>query len=421
MWQAGAASAMVTFDVDPRLQGAISSARVRFQAADLVRLALAALDDLRRLDEGLYERFVATRAREQEAAVLTGSLRELWDDTFRGLLQLLALCRALGAVAPAEPAAVPEVDFGDLGGSLAEVEGLDLGSSDIGDLLDGLGGLEEAPSAPHREEAEGQRWDKVLASVGSIEYGLRSQYSDAKTRFDAALASGDTNAALGLLDDAQSGTSEGAHALVAAVYVSFVPEVDTATVVPGYLTSLGRALLVRRGIAELTATLGASNVVLQSSDAGGYPMALGLVRASLRAFIAGPVGKAMRPADRWQMVEFDRALATPVMTVARQTTEGLVKYLESLGSINQREVLQVHDRRALDDMREALSSARQLMDLSPRTSKDLVSQALDTASRLRGRAPATDEQIAVIEAAAPRLEVVALLECLEDLLAASGG
>ena len=141
----------------------------------------------------------------------------------------------------------------------------------------------------------------------------------------------------------------------------------------------------------------------------------------MAAFVAGPVGRAMRPADRWQMVEFERALATEPMGVARMTSEGLVKYLESLGSINQREVLQVHDRRVMDDMRETLSSARQLMDLSPRTAKDLVAQALASAAKLRGRHVATDDQITAVEADAPGLEMLALLERLEALLAGASG
>ena len=66
----------------------------------------------------------------------------------------------------------------------------------------------------------------------------------------------------------------------------------------------------------------------------------------------------MRAADRWQMVEFERELAEQALKPARMTSEGLVKYVDSLSSINQREVLQLHDSaRDRRDARGALDRA----------------------------------------------------------------
>src|SRR5690606_9687860 len=96
-----------------------------------------------------------------------------------------------------------------------------------------------------------------------------------------------------------------------------------------------------------------------------------------------------------------RELSEQPAGAARLTSEGLVKYLDSLGSINQREVLLVHDQRTIEAMREALANARQLVDISPRTAVDELDRAYQAAQRLRGRSPTTDQLIVQLERYAP--------------------
>ncbi len=407
--------------VDSRLQKAIATPRIQTQASELVDLALRALDDLKRLDESLYERFVSSRDAPMNPGANVVSLRKLWDTTFSGLLALLAFIRTLEGekqvVAPALDES-PSFDFGDLEGGAPPqgVAELDLGSLDVGNLLEGFGeqGL----------EGDADKWAKVIDTVLSIEYGLRSQQADAKGRMHVALGSNETNQVLGLLDDTCSSASEGVHAVVNAVYETFVPDVNPATVVPGYLTSLGRALLVRRGLAELATTLAPYNEVLQGANTSRHAEALATVRETLKSFVGSVVCRAMRPADRWQMVEFDRDLASQNAAMARLTCEGLVKYLDSLASINQREVLLVHDQRALEQMRESLANARQLVDISPRTAAEMMDRAYQAAQRLRGRHPTTDELVLQLEKIAPTgpepVNSEQFLERLEAVLAASG-
>ena len=404
--------------MDERLQNAIGTARIQHQAGDLVRLALVALDHLRQLDESLYERFVASRAAPTDPEANEAKLRALWDHTFEGLLELLAYCRALESSKPKSEAADAPVSFDwDLegGGAPAPSTELELGANEIGDLLEGIGG--------GVQEGDVERWARVVEKVGSIEYGLRSQYTDAYTRFGVALAASETNQVLGLLDDTQSSTSEGVHALVAAVYGEFVPDVNAATLVPGYHTSLGRALMVRRGLAELQTTLDPFNTLLQAGSRSA-DFALRTIRDTMETFVTSVLCRAMRAADRWQMVEFERELAEQPTAAARQTSEGLVKYLDSLRSINQREVLLIHDQRALEEMRESLASARQLMDLSPKTAHDMVDRAYQAALRLRGRQPDTDQLILQLDgealASANPAAILELLEGLEVVLTACG-
>ncbi len=409
--------------VDARLQKAIATPRIQTQAGELVQLALRALDDLKRLDESLYERFVGSRDAPLDPSANAVSLRKLWATTFSGLSALLELIRSLeGEKLPSATPAIDEgasFDFGDLEGGGAPAvasSDLDLGSLDVGNLLEGFS--EQGP------EGDTEKWARVIDKCLSIEYGLRSQQTDALGRMDVALAANETNQVLGLLDDTCSSASEGVHALVSAVFETFVPDVNPATVVPGYLTSLGRALLVRRGLAELGTNLAQHNAILQSDFTIAHPDALATIRDMLKTFCGSVVCRAMRPADRWQMVEFERDLSSQPSSLARLTSEGLVKYLESLGSINQREVLLVHDQRALEQMRESIANARQLVDISPRTAAEMMDRAYQAAQRLRGRHASTDQLLIQLEAYAPTASQPAdsnkLLERLEAVLAASG-
>jgi len=416
--------------VDARLQRAIQTPRIQNQAWELVSLAQRALDDLRQLDDSLYERFVATRDAPVDQKTAAESLEKLWDTTFSGLRQLLWACRSMvdlqGAnidgESPAKTNGDPvvsddELDFGEMAEPKPKEDDLALGSADLLDFL------EQIDEQEHEDDAK--RWDKVIERVTSIEYGLTSQQNEAKERLKVALSTGEIGHALGVLDDTQSSASEGVHALVTAVYDAFVPDVNPTTVVPGYLTALGRALLVRRGVAELATNLAPFNDQLQAGDPATHEAALAAVRATLRAYVGSVVCRAMRPADRWQMVEFERQLQSEPVSVARLTSEGLVKYLDSLGSINQREVLVMHDRRTLDTMREAVANARQLMDLSPRAAVEMIDRAYQAAQRLKGRSPLTDKLVGDLENHSPHSanpnEAVSFLEGLEGVLAAAGG
>jgi hypothetical protein len=223
-----------------------------------------------------------------------------------------------------------------------------------------------------------------------------------------------------LLDDTASSANEGIHALVAAVYDAFLPEVEAATVVPQYLTSLKRALLVRSGLAALGAKLAPDNDTLQTGPASAHPAALAAIKQTLHAFVGSDVGRAMRAADRWELVQFDRSLEEQTPVAARLTAEGLVKYLESLAAVNQREVLVLHDQRLLGELREALSTARELVDISPRTVHDELHKARQAVGALRGRNPATDRMLDGI--AAPEAADDSVVRArLEELLAAFGG
>ena len=191
-------------------------------------------------------------------------------------------------------------------------------------------------------------------------------------------------------------------------------------------SNIGRALLVRRGLADLAAAIGPRNDVLQAADADGlrHESALTAVRSLMRAFVVSDVWRAMRPADRWQISEFERSLRDQPSGAARLTCEGMAKYLESLSSINQREVLLLHDHRRIRELREALDSARQFRDISRHAFVEMVRKGYSAALELYGRHPVTDPMIQKL-ARTPVDSVTdehlaALFDQLDTILAATG-
>lgn len=413
----------VSSPTDPRLLAAIAAPDIQRRATRLVQAAVEALTDLQRLDETLYARFAASRAEPGLSTESAEALRQLWEDTFRGVRRLLELCQRLleeQHQPPRGAEAAADFDFGDLENAAPSPlpSDLELAADDIGELVDNLGA--------HSEKSEAERWEQLLGKVSSVEYGLRTQQRDGDLRLESALRSGLQGQVLELLDDTQGAVSEGVYALVAAVYQAFVPDAEHATLVPGYLTTLGRALLVRRGLADLAAAIGPRNVMLQAEDRQGlqHESALTAVRGLLAGFVASGVCRAMRPADRWQLSEMERALREQPPGAARLTCEGLAKYLESLASINQREVLLLHDHRMLQELRESISAARQLEHLSRHTFEEMVGKAYHAALELYGRHPATDPLIQRLARNPPDFAEMgnsaAVLASLEALLAAVG-
>ena len=391
-----------------------------------MRLSLLALGALDKVDDSLYDRFVANRASREEPETANASLRTLWNETFRTPLLLLAYCRKLDGRqkkrAPSAPVVLgdePEEEIDELGDletfASAPEDSLEFGADDIGDLVEGLG------MDPKRPELE--RWGEALDKIASIRYGLAGQTDDATERTEVAIGAGHANQVLGLLDEMTSTWNEGIHALVVAVYEAFVPDADHGSVVPAYKTTLRRALMVRRGIAGLLAELAPINDVLQSTERMRHPESLVTLSERLHRFVTSDLCRAMRAADRWELTQFDQRLENEDLGEAKLTAEGLVKYLESLTVVNQREVLVEHDRRVVSAIREALSVGKELADLSPATTYEIIGKACTHAQDLLGRSAGLDamlKRLGSAAASAKPSQNAQLIEWLEEVLSNSG-
>ena len=369
------------------LLSSIRAPKIAEAAAELVRLSQEALADLEGLDESLYHRFKDSDGElgEDTGAVIT--VRALLNGTFKGLRELLAYCRKLRPEVET-PAAGSDADFsfGDLEAAASPAnDDLSLGVGDIGELL---AGIDE-----HKPQSEAQRFAALIDRLSSIEYGLTSQVTELENRVKVSLRDREVAPAVEAIDDTQGSTSQGVFAVLTAVCETFAPGLDSASLAPGHLTMLQRALLVRRGLADLGRALTGPHERLQREEGEAGALALQEVRKALATFLASGAFTMMRPADRWQLTNFDQRLGMQSVAAARMTSEGLSKYLESLSSINHREVLVLHDRRAASELREAKAAAEQLALIEPRLALESAQTALQAALSLYGRSLELDRAI----------------------------
>jgi hypothetical protein len=392
--------------VDGRLTAAIRDPQIAATVSELVQHALLALLDMQRLDESLFERYQVGHGAVKDDAAAALVVQTLSATIFRGLRAFVAVCRKRRPAAT-ESSGSAEFDFGDLeaAASAAATKPSEF-SLDAGDIGDVLSSLDE-----HLHASESERLATVLEKVSSIEYGLSSQLDDLEERL-VKTGSVDAAQALELLDDTQGSASEGVYAALTAVYEAFLPGADPATLAPGYLTTLQRALLVRRGLADLAREVNAQNDVLQADDPTKNKHATALVnlRAVMARFLGSESCKAMRPADRFQVSRFESQLREQLLGPGRLTAEGLARYLESLGSINRREVLVVHDQRMTNELREAVATARQLSLIATRLAVEPARKAVNAALALYGKSPTTDALIASLRNAGPALHREEVLE-----------
>ena len=412
---------------DVRLVQGVRDPAIRTHVAMISGQTLAALTDLSRLDESLYVRFMEGGGNVVDEGAPRVLLTRLATVTFRGLRTLLAY---LARLDPSGPPSVEddggsfEFDVDESGADPAPAQedqgsALDLSDVDIDGALDVIGEGEE------RDETT--RWDELREKLAAIEYGLRTQLGAFDQHFEEAVAGKQIAQALEALDDARSAVGEGLFAVIVVVYQTFAPHVDPSTVAPGYLSSLESALLVRRGVTDLLRAVERDNARVQAANAapGAADEAYARIRTTLRGFLAAPVFRAMRPADRWELTKFERLLGEQTSTEGRLTCEGFAKYLDSLGAVNRREVLQTHDERALKDLRDLLANARALIAMNFGLAADMARQAIALAERLYGRNAINDELLAALRDAAPSLtsesEVEGVLDTLELFLDDTGG
>lgn len=364
---------------------------IRSMVESLMDTALVALRDLSSLDEAIFSRLAGggSRAQSEDPGAL---YPVLFASTFAGVRKLLAYTEhawLLGATPAPEPEG--DLDFelpleeAPAGPGAPRLEAqLALEDFDIDAVLDSI-----QPASPTDEF---ERFSQLRSHVATIDYGLKAQVDAFRAQLDEALRRGHASELMGILDDGRNAASDGIFALVTAVCGTFMPAVEASALLPEYRTQLQRALAVRWNLSHLAAAVAQHNAAIQDLDtppARAEAVYQRLLQTVDR-FCRSPAFRVMRPTDRWEIVNFQRLLAGRTMTQARHTCEGLDKYLESLRSINQREVLIQHDYEVIKEVGELLEAAHSLLAISGAGSVSLVRQALQAAARLHGRNRALD-------------------------------
>jgi hypothetical protein len=183
-----------------------------------------------------------------------------------------------------------------------------------------------------------------------------------------------------------SSLTDGVFALMTSVYSSFLDDVEAEDLIPGHKNTLARALMIRRGLADLRRVVSQKNAVVQDSDSEGQlrDEAFGAILGELGLFIWGEVFRIMRPGDRIEFKKFQKKFEGKSANDARFDCEGLDKYLDSLMAVSQRDVLIKHDRDESHEIAGLLEAARPLIDISPHGALAMLAEAFEKADTLFG-------------------------------------
>jgi hypothetical protein len=340
------------------LLATITDRKIRRKVQKLLQLGEEAVRALGELDAALY---IREGGEDQMQIVADAVLSH-----FRRLLEYLAM------VAPSAGAGA---DGGDM-----ELE------------LDG-------PAAPrksgpiavrgiiaHREKSDDERWSALAGEMDTLQYGLGSELKEFDRRFAIALKDDRKEQAVRDLNDATTGLMDGVFAVMTTVYECFLGHAEPERMVPGHRDSLGKALAIRRALAELRREVQALNRPIQ--DRATAPEVAktsyrDLVETVTR-FIESDVFHYLRSDTRRDFGLFRETLAYGDLARNRNDCEGFDKYLDSLAFVSQRGVLIKHDTDLKTKITGDLERAVKFAALLPEVACEVIEQAYVKGERLLG-------------------------------------
>src|SRR5213595_1834183 len=103
--------------------------------------------------------------------------------------------------------------------------------------------------------------------MDTLQYGLSSELKEFDRRFSAALKDDRKEQAVRDLNDATTGLMDGVFAVMTTVYECFLGYAEPERMVPGHRDSLGKALAIRRGLADLRREIRGLNTSVQDRAA----------------------------------------------------------------------------------------------------------------------------------------------------------
>ncbi len=367
----------------------IPDASIQKSVERVVIVSTAAIEQLARLDDKIYAQYDNEGNLLQDTDKAEELLRKLAKGVLTGVRRLAAHLDSRASEQPKEASTDSEedddfdFDFGDSSddgatGGDGKKDDMDLGDLDLDGAFDML--------SETFDQSCQERWQALDSELQSLNYALRSQLRDFDERFEKALKSERYLQALRELNDVGSSLTDGVFALMTSVYSSFLDNVEAEDLIPGHKNTLARALMVRRGLADLRRVVSQKNSIVQDSDSEGRlrDEAFGAILGELGLFIWGEVFRVMRPGDRVEFKKFQQKLEGKSANEAREGCEGLDKYLDSLMAVSQRDVLIKHDKDESREIAGLLEAARPLIDISPHGALAMLAEAFEKADTLFG-------------------------------------
>ena len=362
-----------------QLLGAISDRRIRRKVHKLLQFGEEAVRSLGELDSALYLR---ENGEEQLQIVADAVLSHV-----RRLLEFLGM--VAGTVKDGGDAVPRAVDFEFSAGDSLEAERKGRPAAGTGP---GTGPGKPSGMAAGRGQSDDDKWAALAGEMDTLQYGLGSELSEFDRRFSEALAADRKDQAIGDLGDATDSLMDGVFAVMTTVYECFLGYAEPERMIPGHRDTLGKALAVRRALAELRREVLELNRSIQDRESNPLVVETSykLMVESLGRFIDEDVFGYLRSDDRKEFGNFRDLLSRGTAAQNRQECEGLDKYLDSLAFVSQRGVLIKHDTDLRAKIAVELERAVALAELFPEAVCEGIHQAFVKGDRLFGLNDALD-------------------------------
>lgn len=335
------------------LLATISDRRIRRNVQKLLVFGAEAVHALGEIDAALY---LKEQGEEQLQIVADAVLSH-----FRRLLEFLAM------IAPTTAGGAPE----------AELD------------IEGSGPARAVPAKamiPHKQRSDEERWTALLKEMSTLQYGLGSELKHFETRFAHALKNDNKDQAVRDLNDATTGLMDGVFAVMTTVYECFLGYAEPERMVPGHRDSLGKALAVRRALADLRRGVRGLNRRVQDPATPPDVAETNYRRIvdAMSRFVDSDVFFYLRSDTRRDFWGLRETLAAGNAKANRLDAEGFDKYLDSLSFVSQRGVLIKHDADLKGKITGDLERAVKFAKLLPEVVCDVIEQAFAKAERLSG-------------------------------------
>jgi len=238
----------------------------------------------------------------------------------------------------------------------------------------------------HRERPDEERWEALMAEMSTLQYGLASELKEFERRFAHALAHDEKEQAVRELNDATTGLMDGVFAVMTTVYECFLGYAEPERMVPGHRDTLGKALAVRRALADLRRGIRGLNRRVQDRSTPPDVAETNYRRVvdALSRFIESDVFYYLRSDSRTDFWQFRETLSNGNAVQNRNDCEGFDKYLDSLSFVSQRGVLIKHDSDLKLKISGDLERAVKFAALLPDVVCEVIEQGFLKAERLFG-------------------------------------
>jgi hypothetical protein len=342
------------------LLATIADRKIRRKVHKLLQLGEEAVRALGEIDAALYLR---EDGEDQLQIVADAVLSH-----FRRLMEYLAM------VAPADGSAV-DIDI--------EIDGPKSGPVTRRGVI------------AHRERSDDERWTALATEMVTLQYGLGSELKEFERRFSDALKNDRKEQAVSDLNDATTGLMDGVFAVMTSVYECFLGYAEPEKMVPGHRDSLGKALAVRRALAELRRGVRGLNRRLQDRTTPPAVAETNYRRIvdAMSRFVDSDVFVYLRSDTRRDFWEAREILANGNAVDNRLDCEGFDKYLDSLSFVSQRGVLVKHDSDLKAKITGDLDRAVKFAKLLPEVACEVIEQAFIKAERLSGLSDEIDRLV----------------------------